>query len=224
MPATFVDQDGRVVAKRPGINISGPATAQNEIAIRAEMVKEYGFAVKMAVASHVWPALEVLLLEHRIQEAEFIYLAKESPIVPKDRGALFGKALFAGYERDFITAIHLLVPQIEHMVRFHLKNAGVQTTTIDSEGVENEVGLSALMDKPEVEAVFGRELSFEIRSLFCDPLGANLRNEVAHGLLEEGSFYSEYAIYAWWFALRLTFLSFWNAPNVQDENANPEHD
>jgi hypothetical protein len=54
-------------------------------------------------------------------------------------------------------------------------------------------------------------LSFEIKALFCDALGPNLRNELAHGLLDDDSFQSIHAIYAWWMGLRLVFNTFWNA-------------
>jgi hypothetical protein len=67
------------------------------------------------------------------------------------------------------------------------------------------------MDLPEAEKVFGEDLNFEIKALFCDPFGPNLRNELAHGLLDDEAFQSVYAIYAWWFGLRLIFNTYLNA-------------
>lgn len=209
--ATVMSRDGRVIAKRPPMSLGGPLTADDEIAVRAEMIRDYGILVSIVVQGDIWPALEVLLLEHRLREADFVDLARHSPIVPKDRAGLFGKALFAGYERDFVSALHLLVPQIEHLVRVHLKQAGAKTANLDKDGIQNENGMSALMDLPEAEIVFGKDLAFELRSLFCDAFGPNLRNELAHGLLDEDGCHSPFAIYAWWLALRLTFNTWWNA-------------
>jgi hypothetical protein len=209
--ATVMSRDGRVIAKRATMSLGEQPTESDEIAIRAEMIRDYGILVSIVVQGDIWPALEVLLLEHRLREADFVDLARHSPIVPKDRAELFGKALFAGYERDYVTALHLLIPQIEHMVRVHLKQAGAKTTNIDKDGIQNENGLSTLMDLPEVEQVFGKDLAFELKSLFCDPFGPNLRNELAHGLLVEDACHSPFAIYAWWLALRLAFNTWWNA-------------
>lgn len=209
-PATVVSRDGRVVAKRPGIG--GLRTLDDDDpAVLAEMIRDYGFLLGIIVQGSIWPALETLWLEHRLHEADFVRLASQSPLVPRDRASIFGKALFAGYDRDFVAALHLLVPQIEHMVRFHLKQAGAQTTNLDKTGIENEIGLSNLMDLPEAETVFGPDLSFEIKALFCDPSGPNLRNQLAHGLLDLDACQSVYSIYAWWFGLKLTFNAFWNA-------------
>jgi hypothetical protein len=173
----------------------------------------------IVVQGDVWPALEVLLLEHRLQESDFVSLAKHSPIVPNGRERLFGKALFAGYDRDFVSALHLLIPQIEHMVRVHLKQAGAKTTNLDKDGIENENGLSTLMDLPEANQVFGEAIAFEIRALFCDPFGPNLRNELAHGLLDEHACHSPSAIYAWWFALKLVVNTWWNAAKKDTSSA-----
>lgn len=217
-PATVMSRDGRVIAKRPSISMGGMLTEDDEIVIRAEMIRDYGILVSIVVQGDIWPALEVLLLEHRLTESDFVSLAKQSPIVPKAREQFFGKALFAGYDRDFVTALHLLVPQVEHLVRYHLKQAGVKTTTLNIDGIENENGLSTLMELPEVQQVFGENLAFEIRALFCDAFGPNLRNELAHGLLDDEACYSIHSIYAWWLALRLVFNTYWNAARKRPDS------
>ncbi|MEB8536869.1 DUF4209 domain-containing protein [Acidithiobacillus ferriphilus] len=220
--ATVMSSDGRVIAKRPAMSLSGESSENDEIAIRAEMIRDYGILVSIVVQGDIWPALEVLLLEHRLREADFTELARHSPIIPKDRAGLIGKALFAGYERDFVTALHLLIPQIEHMVRVHLKQAGAKTANLDKDGIQNENGMSTLMDLPEAEQVFGEDLAFELRSLFCDSFGPNLRNELAHGLLDEDGCHSPFAIYAWWLALRLTFNTWWNAARKAESGTDTE--
>lgn len=209
--ATRMSRDGRVIAKRPGMGLSNGDSEDTQAAVWAEMVKHYGMELGLVVQGDIWPALEVLTLEHRLRESDFVAIASGSPIVPKGRERLLGKALFAGYEKDFVAALHLLTPQIEHMVRWHLKAAGIKTTNLDQDGIENENGLSALMDLPEVTQIFGEDLSFELKALLCDAFGPNLRNELAHGLLDHEACHSTYAIYAWWFGLKLVFNTFWNA-------------
>ena len=221
-PTTVIGRDGRVIAKRPGMGNSAMTSDADEVVIRSEMSQNYAICVPITVQGRIWPALEVLLLEHLLREADFIDLAKQSPIVPMERELLFGKALFAGYDRDFVTAIHILVPQIEYMVRFHLKQAGVKTTNLDNNGIENENGLNSLMALPETEKVFGEDLSFEIESLFCDPAGPNLRNELAHGLIDDDALQSIYVIYAWWLGLKLVFNTFWNASRSDTESSEQE--
>jgi hypothetical protein len=217
--STHLSWDGRVIAKQPAAGFDAHDSEGDKLALWAQMVQEYQILMNLVVEGDIWPAHEVLLQEHRLRESDFISLAKQSPIVPLGRDRLFGKALFAGYDRDFVTALHLLVPQIEHMVRTHLKNAGTKTTNLDKDGIENENGLSTLMDMPEAVQVFGEDLAFEIKAIFCTAFGPNLRNEMAHGLLDENACYSPAAIYAWWLGLRIIFNTFWNTTQKATNDA-----
>ena len=211
IPVIHSSDDGRIVARTAGISGSSPSE-DDEVAIHSEMTSfHYLPVVSVAVQARILPALDVLNLEHRLPEPYLIELARRSPIVPIGREVLFGKALAAGFNRDFAAAIHLLTPQIENMVRFHLKSAGVRTTHLDQNGIETENGLSALIDIPESESIFGADITYEIRSMFCDQFGANLRNNVAHGLLDDRQSYSIESIYGWWLGLKLVCNAFWNS-------------
>ncbi len=79
----------------------------------------------------------------------------------------------------------LLVPQLEHIVRYHLKQADVQNFSSDQNEIENEHGLNALIEKNTVNAIIGIDMSFEIVAFICKPLGLNLGNELAHSLISE---------------------------------------
>ncbi len=211
--ATHLSRDGRVIAKRD-------AEGDSEQAMRADMVKNYLIEIGLSVRGLIWPALEVLHLEHRLRDTDFIEIASRSPIVPSGRQRLVGKALYAGYDADFASALHLLTPQIENLVRWQLKRRNVKTTTLNDQGIESEIGLSRLMDRPEIPHILGEDLTFEFKTLFCDSLGPNFRNEVAHGLLEDEACEGISAVYAWWFGLKIVFIPFWNETRTQDEMEN----
>ena len=185
IPKVYSSHDGRVIARTPGISGSTPSE-DDEAEILAQMNRfEYGTLVGIVVPAMILPALDVLNLEHRLRAGELIDLSRRSPIVPLGREVLFGKALAQGFNRDFATSIHLLVPQFEHMVRIRLKIAGVSTSHLDQNGIETENGLSTLIDLPQTTTIFGEDLTYEIKALFCDQLGPNLRNNIAHGLLDD---------------------------------------
>ncbi len=227
IPKIYSSHDGRVIGKTPGISGSTPSES-DEAEIIAQMHSSYGTSISITVQALILPALEMLTLEHRLRTADLIELARRSPIVPIGREVLFGKALAQGFNRDFATSIHLLAPQIEHMVRVQLKVAGVSTSHLDQDGIETENGLSALIDIPETKTIFGEDLTYEIKALFCAQLGPNLRNNIAHGLLDDHQAHSVDAVYAWWLGVKLVFNTFWNSLHIDTENENQaqadEHD
>ena len=59
--------------------------------------------------------------------------------------------------------------------------------------------------------IFGDDLTYEIRALLCDQVGPNLRNNIAHGLLNDREAQSVDAVCAWWLGLKLVFNTFWNS-------------
>jgi hypothetical protein len=199
--------DGRVVAKTPSLDLSG---------------KNFSIDMQLAVEGEILPALDQILIEHRITRDFLEALCYHSPLVPSKREKLTATALWLGFEYDFSNAIHLLCPQLEHIVRVQLKEAGAHTSNVDQNGIENENGLSTLLDLPEAESVFGKDIIFEIKAVFADALGPNLRNEVAHGLLDDNSASSIGGIYAWWMVLRLITRSLMGLNTVSKNNATTE--
>ncbi len=220
--STQMSRDGRVVAKTPSMNLNaGEDDAANRAVLNQQIQQHFGIEIQLVVEGNIIPALRQLLMEHRISKEFLVTLCRHSPIVPQEREHLLGYALWLGFEHDFGNSIHLLCPQVEHIVRIQLKKAGAHTSNIDKEGIENESGLSTLMELPEAVKVFGEDLCFELMSVFTDSLGFNLRNEVAHGLLDDNSSSSLSTVYAWWLVLRLVVRSL-VGENIQKSEAEPD--
>lgn len=180
------------------------------------MTREFGVRMGLYVHRFLASSWMILSAQHPLNIADFTFLARESSLVPSGRESLVARGLHYGYGGDFLTAAHLLIPQLENIVRVKLQDAGVTTSAIE-DGIETEKGLSALMKGDDVERVFGVDVVFEIRALFCSSHGPNLRNEIAHGLVDDDHINSSSAFYAWWFIWRLVHSAFYNPE--RDEEA-----
>jgi len=211
---TSVDEDGRVIAEVDGV---GDAKSR-ERRLKAEMIKASARRADMSARALIDPALDVIREQCHWSPHDFYTITNLSSLVPGDRADIVAKGLYAGYCRDFVQAIHILIPQFEHMVRMVLKSAGAQTAT-RQDGIEMELGLSALVDLPQMEERFGEHLTFTIRALMCKPLGPNLRNQVAHGLAGANLCASGYGVYAWWLILALVVDGFRMMHEAEDANS-----
>lgn len=60
---------------------------------------------------------------------------------------------------------------------------------------------------------------FELNALFCSPFGPNLRNEFAHGLIDNGGFFSVSVVYAWWFMLKWVAMPYLRALDQTQSDA-----
>jgi hypothetical protein len=106
-----------------------------------------------------------------------------------------------------LVAAHMVPPQFEAMVRHVVESSGGVTTMLDPNGLQPERPFMALLDTEEALRAFGEAGVFELKDLFVDPLGSNLRNEVAHGLLDDDGLFGLDLLYAWWLLLRCCLLT-----------------
>lgn len=213
-PGRRFSSDGRLVAKHPPVSSYG----KEDKAVECAAAEQFRIYVNLHAYGFIYHALLVIRNEHWLTVDDFEYLARESSLVPGGREKMWAIGLHAGYEGDFVVALHVLVPQIENMVRVHLKEAGVSTSTTAQDGVDTENGLSTLVKCPEAVEVFGEDLLFELKYLLCSPFYSNIRNEMAHGLLSHSDCYSEASLYCWWLSLRLVLVSWWNGLAVDRQN------
>lgn len=193
--------DGRQVAN------TGPQSGwENQVAEKVrEMFRQHAHFVAV---SALMPALDQIRYEHTYHAADFIEIAARSPVVPSDRAGIIGKGLFAGFCGDMVQAMHILMPQFEHMVRYVLQGAEAFTAEHRPDGRDMEVALASLLDRPQMAEEFGEGLTIAIRAIMCDQAGSNLRNDIAHGLADEELCSSPFALYAWWMVLQLVVETF----------------
>ena len=58
-------------------------------------------------------------------------------------------------------------------------------------------------ETPDLEAIIGPDLLFDLRGILIERAGFNLRNRLAHGLISSGGFNTHGAIYLWWLVVHL---------------------
>ncbi|TDB86172.1 DUF4209 domain-containing protein [Actinomadura sp. 7K534] len=188
----------------------GGSVEDVENQIWSEVIREFDIRVHCMSLGVIIPSQEVLTLEHHFTFDYFVQLCFESPGVPATHEGLWARGLWHGLNGDYASAAALLVPQVEHLVRYHLNRHGTSTRLVDDEtGVENEKSLNALLDMPEAVEILGDGVALELRALLVEKQSANLRNEIAHELLTDAAAWSHATVYAWWLCLRLMVVPLW---------------
>ena len=200
-PRKLFSASGRGVAVQP---------SEGEEAILADMFEYAGHTHQIVAKGMIEPARYIILLEHQARVFEFYDLLMNHPFIPQNREFIVARGLHAGLNGDFLTAIHFLIPQIEESVRYILIQCGIVPSSFDDKGVQDEFNLNKLLTHPKftekLTEIFGEDFIFDLRCVLVERFGANLRNDMAHGLIDYNSFYSYAAIYFWWLALRFYLL------------------
>jgi hypothetical protein len=185
-PITICREDGKIDLRIPPFPRDG-VPPEGVLELYMWRSNEVTRGILSACAEFV---RRIISEEHPYYRGAFGFLLANNRFVPRGREMLFERGLQAALEGDYIAAAHILIPQIENSIRSVLGQAGVVTTSIRSDGTQNEYDLNKLVELEEFGALFGEDLAFTLRGLLVERADSNLRNTVAHGLLSAGAFFS----------------------------------
>jgi hypothetical protein len=115
----------------------------------------------------------------------------ESPLFANSDLTLLREGLIAYEKEDFVKTIHVLVPQIEHILRGFLGGLGVPTlkTVRNHPGIMDAKSMNDILSDERMRSMLTESLWRYLTVLFIEKKGGmNLRNDLAHGLLPPNAF------------------------------------
>lgn len=119
-----------------------------------------------------------------VTENDLNFLVDNNVIVPEGRGQIIKEGLAIGLTGNFFTSLHILLPQMEHIIRQLVEVCGDTVTYLKEDGTEEYKSLSQLFKSQKLLECYDGDILFTLYSIMDDPCGENLRNLNAHGLLE----------------------------------------
>jgi hypothetical protein len=201
---SLLDSKGKVVGKI-GSQLDN-SKEQAEEAKESSMFHWANFE-QNTLAAVIEQTRRYLMIEHNPSIRDTFDLVRHNPFVPPGREYIFAQGLLFGLQGEFSVALHLLLPQVENSVRYILSSTGIITSSLNSEGIQEEFDLNRLLQMPETLEVLGEDLVFGLKGTLVSRAGGNFRNRLAHGLLDYDHFQSYDAVYIWWLILKICCLT-----------------
>jgi len=220
-----LDADGKIVAEGPA---GGIGDEPDPDVLRAKMRENAALHRSLIASGAIEPVRVMIGSAFDVTEGDLWPIVRLSPFIPPDHAALFALGFTRFLQGDLMSAVHLLIPQIEPALRHLLRNAGEEPSLLQSDLIQEERSLSVMLgqDRAALEAILGPGLTLAVDQIFnLKPPG--LRHAMAHGLIDAGGCFSGEAIYAMWFLYHLTCLPLlddWTTavePGVRSETFTP---
>ena len=133
-------------------------------------------------------SIERILHKDNITADEIIDLLYKSSFFENDRKAIIKSGIEAYLCNHPIASTHILIPQIENVVRTILKSLGKPIFKPNNVGGDNLIILDKMLDDDDIKERLGEDAVFYFKTLLTNPKGLNLRNIVCHGLAPSTSF------------------------------------
>lgn len=205
MPASFVDEKGRTAQRVPGAPHEGEPDDVwfTHMINRLESMHRHRTIVAL-----IDPARLVVQARFGLGPADFMPLVGCSVFVPEDGREVFTLGFTRLFQGDFISATHLLIPQVEPCLRHVLQINGVDASKRADDGTEQDLSLNNIYarHRSALETIFGTNLAWEIDRLFNTKPGPALRHEIAHGQMSGSDCFHPNAYYAIWLLYRVCCL------------------
>jgi len=212
--------DGRQVGETPGA--LGAENDEYERAVQGAMRFNSAHSRLLAVYGFIEPGRRQLVAEHDFTLAEVREAVSSRPFIPHGHEVLWAKGIHAGLVGEFDLAVHILAPQLENALREVLRRHGNIIYSTSSSGVQSLFALERILEDPATTTIFGSDIVFALDTSLAERLGANVRNEVAHGIMNDGTAQSHEAVFVWWLALRV--LRFYGPDALAPRSATQQSD
>jgi len=119
-PKMLLSRTGKVVERY------GPGRAseeeQREAALRGAMLKNACTEHSFTAQAFINPMRRQIVLDHPVQERHMRHVLRYQRVVSFGREELYARGLVAGFYGNLSTALHLLIPQLEHSIRVMLNS------------------------------------------------------------------------------------------------------
>lgn len=118
---------------------------------------------------------------------ELLEYCFESPCFDEFRRLLLERGIRAFVEKDYISCISILVPEIEHILRYITRKLEIPSWEPNRGRTFDVKTLGKLLNNERLKQVLG-EMLFGILFYFADTRGFNIRNNFCHGLMQPSEY------------------------------------
>lgn len=201
--ASYRDTEGKEIGR-----IAAPAVEgePDDDWLKAACIRHMSFVRHQIVMGYLEPARRTISNRFTVEDRHFEPITARSPFVPQGHGPLFALGFARLFQGDFVSAAHILFPQLENSLRHLLVLSNAEPSKIEADLLQGDRTLSALLgaNRSDLERMWGKDIVFEIDILFNFRPGPALRNDLAHGKLTWTTLHSAEVVFGCWFIFNLT--------------------
>ncbi len=105
-----------------------------------------------------------------------------SDYMEEDQKKFISNGIKRFFEDDYVSTLHILVPQFESCFRTFFEWGGFPTTSLKTNGLQYEENFNDFLREDFVRETLDNDFLFMVEFVMVEQLGKNLRNNIAHGL------------------------------------------
>ncbi|QIT17242.1 DUF7380 domain-containing protein [Acinetobacter pittii] len=200
------DHDGLKVAS---VSAGDSIKENSEEKVWEATIQQIKIEHQLKVKGSILPALETINYNYNLTEDLLYGYIKNNPFVPSGHEMYFIKGIIAGFRGDFLTANHLLIPQLENSLRYLLECSGEEPTILHNDGDQERESFKNLLENVILQERMSKNILDNFKILLLDKIYGDQRNQLSHGYVPSSYFFQPSSIFLWWLIFHILMLPFY---------------
>jgi hypothetical protein len=205
----FVMSKASIIQNGNSIAIESPEEKEEYILSSAYKQK---LAYIIELYKHIWDHF----VESGMCSDMICNFINEQEFISQNQKTIIAKGVDHLFSDDYISAIHILVPQFESAFRSFFEYYGCPTTSVTANASQKEQTLGEFLTEDFV-TILSEDYLFSIKQIMVARFGLNLRNKIAHGLVQANELNKKVAL-----VVLFLFMVLCNYKLVHNDTANNE--
>lgn len=195
--SNILDSKGRTICVVPGLL---GASDEDKMHCYEHEAMKHNQLMSQAFYSNY---LKLFNKKHTVTKDNIRFILEDNLFIPEERIDSFIIGVVSGFNFDFITALPILMPQVENSIRLIAEELGAVVYKTAYDGSVECLSLESILDLPEIKNAFEEDFIFNLRVHYTSKFGFAMRNNVGHGLEDDILLNSYNGLAVWWYTFRL---------------------
>lgn len=159
-------------------------TITEEDSHRIEFVSNYLLNLNINLEIFLKKIFEKLIEDYNLDSKEIMKKIDRWGLLDDRNRPFVETGIQKFFEEDYISSMHILIPQFESTLRRMFANVGYPTTSIKKGTAQHEETFNEFLNREDIKSSLGENVHKLIQIVMVEQSGLNLRNEIAHGLIK----------------------------------------
>lgn len=157
------------------------------------LMKMYGIRLQLSIQLYLYPIFKELLkkrlfIGRKLTCKKLYSYINRNNIISEDKQKIIKNGIKSFFDKNYISAMHILVPQFESLFLSVCNKIGINTIKINRGkqiSTETITFSEQHLDNEIFQSKWGRDYCELINFILFRPLGYKIRHNIAHGLIKD---------------------------------------
>ena len=179
----LINSEGEKLSTLTPLNINNPE--ENKELLKLHLWKYMFDYIEFDANLIIKPFLNAIRNSYSFKMEDLIFIVSNNPVIPPNREDIVLTGIYYFLSGNYYEALHILAPQTEAIFRYIACLLGANILTLEKDGSSKKKVLSSIFEIKELRDGYDNNILFIFEGLMNSEFGGNIRNRIAHGIMEQ---------------------------------------